>query len=287
MSSLWPETGGRGRLLRNLRTLLALGSTSSSVTDLEAGDTQARALSRRIADAIPLSHATGRAAFLGVVESGAIYSYSRLVERRMRRSRTSGDPCVEKILGTEDSVFSFAAPFRYPETSCGIVFKIELERDNRGRSVATPFDSGGTIQHLRPDDSTADQIAFLRAHELPVPEYREVLAVLLDSCFASPWDYVVGREPLQAWPIAVEGGDWRRWTFEVRFRDRIRLSNTVLAVFLPVAVASEQRVLRQIARWRAAGVVVKFFRTPRTGDWRVLQRLSTEYFESYLSRNDD
>jgi hypothetical protein len=193
-----------------------------------------------------------------------------------------GGASVESLLETEDSVFSYAAPFRYPATSCGFLFKTELEQNLAAQAVATPFDSGGTIRHLRPNDSTADQIAFVRAHELPVPEYRQLLAKLLDRFFASPWDYVAGREPQQPWPIAVEGGDWRRWTFEVRFRDEIRLSNSVLAVFLPVAVASERRVLRQIAQWRTTGVDVKLFRSPRTGDWRTLQRLSVEYLESYL-----
>ncbi len=208
-------------------------------------------------------------------------SWRKQVERGLRRPEP-GEPSAEAILGTEDAVFTYTAPFRYPETSCGLLFNVALERHRTADAVATPFDSGSTLRHLRPNDSRAEQLAFVHSHELPVPDYRLALEKLLRH-FASPWDYVDGKDPLPTWPIPVEGGDWRRWTFEVRFRDMIRLRGSLLAAFLPTRVASRQRVSRRIAEWKRAGVDVELYRAPQTDDWQILLRLGVEYVKKLFA----
>lgn len=276
------------RLQRNLRDLVRQVEPASPAEPSPAEPassphgTSSQTLGQRIAQGVPLSHATGRATFLNILEQDRLLSWLKLVEKGLRRAGSGGVLSAEATLGTEGSVFTYAAPFRYPETSCGLLFKTQLERDRADQAVATPFDSGGTLRYLRPGDSTEEQIVFVRSHELPVPDYRLALEMILDHFFASPWDYIDGKDPAQPWPLPVEEGDWRRWTFEVRFRDEIRLTGSLLAVFLPVAVASEQRVLRQVAQWRRDGVDVKLFRTPRTDDWRILQGSSVEYLKDYL-----
>jgi len=44
--------------------------------------------------------------------------------------------------GNEDSVFFYVAPFRYPNTGCGLLFAATLESAHRDDGAATPFDSG-------------------------------------------------------------------------------------------------------------------------------------------------
>ncbi len=246
--------------------------------------TQPGRLAWRVGRDLPLSHSTGRAAFRSVVEGGRLLSLEKLAELGLRQLPEGGDPPVEMTLGTADSVFTYVAPFRYPATACGLLFKTEVERVRADHAVATPFDSGGTLHHLRPSDSLEAQIAFVRGHELPVPGYRSVLALFLEHLFDSPWDYVDGTEPRRQGPIAVEGGDWRRWTFEVRFNEELRLDGSLLAVLLPVAVASQAAVRGRLARWRREGVVIKTFRAT-SGAWQQLQRLSVEVLSEYLSED--
>lgn len=273
------------RLQRNLdRLLREVASASAEESSRGDGGTSPPTLGKQIAQRVPLSHATGQATFAGILEKDRLLSYQKLVELGLGRPDPRGAQTVEATADTEDSVFTYAAPFRYPETSCGLLFRAELEQHRSDEAIATPFDSGATFFHLRPKDSTHAQIAFLRAHELPAPEYRFLLEQLLERCFASPWNYIDGVHPQHPWPIPVQGGDRRRWTFEVRFRDEIRLTGSLLAVFLPVAVASEQTVLRRIVEWRQNGVEVKVFQTSKTDDWSRLQSQSVKYLREFLGQ---
>ncbi len=278
-----PVEDTRARLNQNLDDLIANAKSTSPESSSSPDPAASRNLCKLLAEEIPLSHATGQEAFLSVLEHGALFSWPQLIKRRLARPSPGVESSVETTLGTEDSVFTYAAPFRYPETSCGLLFKTELERHRTDQSWATPFDSGATLRFLRPDDSEEEQIAFVRCHELPVPDYRQALEKLLENCFASPWDYVEGTDPLR-WPVPVNDGDWRRWTFEVRFQDQIRLTRALLAAFLPRAVASEIRVLQQIAAWRRSGIEVKLYEAPRGAEWQTLQSMSVDYLRSSLPK---
>lgn len=274
----------RARLHENLERLLASAEAVAIEGAGSSSRNSTRSLCKLIAERLPLSHSTGRQPFLSIVEHDSLFSWPQLVRRGLARADPKAEPSVEETLGTVDSVFTDAAPFCYPETACGFLFRTELEQLRGDGALATPFDSGATRRFLRPDDSTAQQVAFVRTHELPAPDYRRVLETLLETCFTSPWDYLESRDPA-TWPIPVVGGDWRRWTFEVRFQDQIRLTGVLLAVFVPRSVASEFRVLRRISAWRRAGVEIKLY-DPKDTQWQTLHELSIDHLKGSLQRTD-
>ncbi len=164
----------------------------------------------------------------------------------------------------------------------GLLFRCEIEQDRSGEAVAAPFDSGAVFKYLRPSDAEREQIDFVRRHELPVPGYRELLEQYLIAFFADPADYVRGIDPQPVWPITVEGGDARRWTFEVRFRERLSVNHQLLAAFVPRKIRGEPQAMAQIAHWRGVGVDV-----PDVRDWHG--RLNVERLElltaEYLAEN--
>ena len=266
---------------RNLQSIVEYAEASAPASLEDHDGTSPPGLCRRLAEHLPLSHATGQATFTNILVHDGLFSWNQLTDRGWVPARAGSEPSVEARLGTDDSVFTYAAPFRYPATSCGLLFKTSLELRRSDQATATPFDSGATPRFLRPEDSVEEQVAFVRSHEMPVPEYRQALEKILAQCFASPWDYVDGTDPVQ-WPVPVTGGDWRRWTFEVRFRDQVRLAGSLLAVFLPRSCASEFHVLQRIARWRRAGIAIEIFETPKDEEWQALQSLSTAFLRKSL-----
>lgn len=244
----------------------------------------------QIASSVPLSHATGSRGALGIIESGRLDSFEVLFHRRFGVEPGEREPKpVEAILGTAGSAFLYAAPFRYPGTSCGFLFDVAAESGHRADGCATPFDSGATIAYLRPGDSPEAQVAFVRNHELPLIAYRGLLSSFLTLLFQKPSDYVTGTDPDQIGPIEVVGGDWRRWTFEVRFVSGLALNAGLRAVFLPIALAMDDRIIDKLTGWRRAGIdVVAYTRrvgeperledeTGDTREWAELLRLGTEY----------
>lgn len=116
---------------------------------------------------IPLSHAANHAAFSGICERGEIVSSQRLHDDGVRLLRAGA---AEVLLGTQDDVFFYVAPFRYPQTVAGLLFGPDTNFAEP--AVATPFDSGGLVEHLTRSGNDGDHCAFLARHELPVPEHR-------------------------------------------------------------------------------------------------------------------
>jgi hypothetical protein len=221
---------------------------------------------------LPLGHSQGQATFRSTVRDGFLLSQAEL---RRRGRKIAGDG-LEDMLGTADDVFTFVGSIRYPLTACALLFAAELERVAGNDAIATPFDSGGIVKHFKPTDGS-ERGAFLRRHELPVPEYRSYLTRMLSLFFQSPLDYVDGNAPDLGWPIAIDGGDWRRWTFEVRFGKRIPLSPGMLVgVVLPVALAAT--MAREIAMWQTEGVHVRFYIVPERNPetvWQVMRMEAT------------
>jgi hypothetical protein len=164
-----------------------------------------------------------------------------------------------------------------------LFFKPELETNFAGTAVSTPFDSGGVFTHLRPSDRREDQIAFVRQHEMPVPEYRDYFQRSLTILFASPWNYIDGTGPDFAGPISTDGGDARRWTFEVRFRKELSLTGVLRGVILPVALAVT--LTSEIAVWRRAGVDVRYYLVPdpsQATEWQLLYNASVQSLREWL-----
>lgn len=188
---------------------------------------------------------------------------------------------VAFLLGTSGYVFTYAAPFRYPNTSCGLLFRTDVETQSDVTAIATPFDSGGIVRFYLPQDSIKVQTKFLKDHEMPVPAFRDYLVRVLAWLFDSPQDYLSGMPPSHGWPIQYAGGDERRHTFEVRIPKGISIDGTLLAAFMPVAVANQSWALPWCAKWKSQGADIVLFGSPTT-DFRALQRECIDYLRRYM-----
>jgi hypothetical protein len=89
---------------------------------------------------------------------------------------------------------------------------------------ATPFDTGGLVHPARyikvrlDPDGQAELVAYGRSSEIQLDRWREVFGRVLAAYFSSVIDYWTGR-PLPHDPEGLYelNGEWRAWTFEVRF----------------------------------------------------------------------
>lgn len=172
---------------------------------------------------LPLTHATNQGKLKAILHSGELLSQLQVGGRR-------GD--AESILGTADDVFLYIGAFTYPGTECGFLFVPSLETGRRDDAIATPFDSGalGGGKGVTPPASYSDGVACVRDHELPVPDYRRLLAVVIADYSASPGgylhepgDFVCSCGAERGHPFGLTGGDRRAGTFEVRLPGRVPL----------------------------------------------------------------
>lgn len=249
-----PATKGAGQLEANLSRLLAESEPASGG---QPGAPDGPNAAKTIAAGIGLAVSVPRGDFDSVVKHEHLFSQLQLVRVKLRHAPDPETLTPESLLGTADDVFTYAGPCRYRTArqaqGVGLLFQWEIEEERSDDAVATPFDSGAVFKFLRPADPLHEQVAFVRRHELPVPRYRRLLEQYLAACFREPADYIRGTDP-HWWPIQVQGGDARRWTFEVRFRTRLSINHRLLAAFIPIAMAAEPSVMAQAARWRKMGV---------------------------------
>lgn len=226
---------------------------------------------------MPLAHSQSAFALKSVAKEGRLCSPAEIA----RAAGANPPPPDKTKLDTDDFAFTYAGPFRYPNASCGFLFRAETEERISREAIAVPFDSGGVVHHLLPGQSLEVQKHFLRTHEMPVPEYRSYFERTLLLLFPSPWDYVQGSGPNPAGPIHIRRDDIRSWTFEVRFERELRLTGNLLAVFLPIAVAATEWVLPQRRIWESEGVHVRIL-PPTRSDWTILHSEGMLYVSDYL-----
>ena len=184
-------------------------------------------------------------------------------------------------------MFLFAGPFRFPETECGFLFKVSLEVDRSADCVATPFDSGGLLEHHRPPDDE-DPKAFLDRHEMSVPEYRGFLELVLNRLFAEPWDYLTGTDPVREGPVRFLGGDadQRRWTFEVRVEREVPVRPHLQALFFSTAATRHAPVQEMISWSRENNVDIVQYDSPRgtIGEsFKVMDAQCVHYMRAHLA----
>jgi len=86
-----------------------------------------------LSDSLYLAHSTSDEKFPHTCASGRLISAASLAAARGGLLRPS---CVEVLLGTADSVFFYVSPFRYPNTSCGLLFAASLETHHGNDGVA-------------------------------------------------------------------------------------------------------------------------------------------------------
>ncbi|MCK4624976.1 MAG: hypothetical protein KAV00_06680 [Phycisphaerae bacterium] len=131
-------------------------------------------------------------------------------------------------------------------------------------------------------------VAFLRGHELPVPDYRTYLADFLASAFDDPVAYLWDLPgPLCETILSVEpaltSSDSRRWTFEVRFERRIDLAWNLSAVFLPRALEKEQWGFDAVLTLKKRGVHhVPYVTSDGETAWDAIRSLSRNFIQRNL-----
>lgn len=225
------------RLIRELDAMHPAPAAAGGASQLAAcGD---------MASKMPLAHSASRVKFAAICGSGRLLS-----KRRLATADKPLDPaCVELQLGTDDCVFLFAGGFRYPHTECGFLFKAGLADARRADTQATPFDSGGLVNYHRPLAGESPKDCFAR-HELPVPEYREYHALVLDRLFIDPWDYLDGKAPTSANPIQLDrtNADDRSWAFELRVQREVPIQEHLQAIFFSRR-AFDMPAVRKMALW--------------------------------------
>lgn len=231
----------------------------------------------RLSDSLFLANSASRTNFRDICASGNIDSRAHLASAR---SQTLPAECTEFILGTANSVFFYVAPFRYPGTDCGLLFSATLEIAHTVNGVATPFDSGGLLNIFK----TPDPRAFLSRHDMPIPEHRRYLTLCMDLLFRQPEDYVDGTDPSYPGPVGLTGGDYRRWTHEVRIPDRVLLrSRHLQAAFAPTPLVADSIVVKSLFKWcDEQGVDSISFDAPRGGEFAALQRKCRDYIREKL-----
>lgn len=234
-----------------------------------------------LSEGLFLAHSTADAKFAKICESGSLLSAARLEAIGLRPLRSD---CAEVILGTQDQVFFFVAPFRYPNTGCGLLFSRTLEEEAGAKGASTPFDSGGLIGKLGRPDSSEPVLDFFRRHELPTPAHRRHLAMSMSWLFDQPHDYIEGRGPNRPHPMGLTGGNGRRWTHEVRIPQRVNIQGSHLeAVFAPAARIVQDPAIEALFDWcRREGVQRIILDTPREDDFGALQRECLDYIRRRL-----
>jgi hypothetical protein len=261
------QSATRAALLNNLNDLVnQLESYGADQSECRERRLKPDPSARSLSTAMPLGHACGAASFQSVVRDGRICSRETLE----RRGIVLAGGNTERTLGTAGDVFTYVGPLRYPGTSCGFLLNPVIERRFTATALATPFDSGA-IHKFGSHMSAEDQVAFLRRHQMPVPEYREYFWRYLVFLFKSARHYVDGTGPDLSGPVRLESGDTRRWTFEVRFASELPLAGSLVTVILPVALAASMS--GHVVEWRRAGVQVRYYQIPDPGsatNWALL-----------------
>ena len=233
-----------------------------------------------LSSSLYLAHSRSDANFGKICEGGRLLSSDRLAALGIPL-----DPsCTGMFMKTTGSVFFYVAPFRYPNTGCGLLFATTLESAHPDEGLAAPFDSGALRNHLtRPDPAESPQ-AFLSRHELPLPEHRRYLGMCMGTLFRQPGDYVEGADPHLPGPVGLTGGDQRRWTHEVRIPDEVALrSEHLQAVFVPKSALENDARVRAFLHWCATqGVDRITFNAPRGEGFASLQQSCMDYIQRRL-----
>jgi hypothetical protein len=177
---------------------------------------------RKMAERIALVHVSGREKpFSTTVESPPYavptsddHDYCTDVTRQ-----------AESRLGLKPSAYFYAGRAHPAFGNVALAFAAKVEAVHTGS--ATPFDTGGLVHQnryikvrLNPTDSDDERVAYGRASEIPLHQWREVFAKVLAAYFASEADYWRGK-PLPHDPEGLYelNHECRAWTFEVRFSE--------------------------------------------------------------------
>ena len=272
-----PKTDGPAqRLHDNLRRLCA--DLSASIQQPAFGQASE---SQTIANNLPLSHSTSTGNVQAICRSGYFKSMDTLIEEGVLKHRPE---CAEVALSTTNAVFFYVGSFAYPATTFGFLFSRTLETANRTEGSATPFDSGGLLRHFSwPRKQTESPRQFFDRHELPIPNHREYLGLVINSLYPKPINYLdPSAVDLKANPIGLEGGDaTRRRTHEVRIPGQVQLRSAHLrAVFAPTNRIWGYSEIEDFFIWCGQnGVAMHFFDSPAGDHFSGIRFACLEYLK--------
>lgn len=177
----------------------------------------------------------------------------------------------------DDHVFFFAGPCAYTRAGAigdtALWLHPDVERTAKGS--VSPFDTGALERgYLRPWHSRTpdERWAFHISTSRALDTWRSAFAVWLDRVYLDPMGYLEttrgrrdsgdpdkGADPDEVFahngPRDPSGADRRAWTWEVRLRDRVALTE-VQALLLPRHLAADARAWRKS---RTGGRAVRFF----------------------------
>ncbi len=129
--------------LERLRTSLGRHCNEQGACGCAARRKANGARAARAATRMPLSCCTSTVGFQSVSRDQAIRSQHDLHGGKSLR-RPDGGQTIETALGTDNDVFTYAGPVRYPQADpIALLFEPTIERQHTGRKRATAFDSGG------------------------------------------------------------------------------------------------------------------------------------------------
>ncbi len=265
----------RDRLVGNLRLLCEKLNDYAVQNQLTVPAAPLQEVAQ-LSQALFLAHSTSSAKFAVICETGRLIS-------RARRAAITGQALSDELavvrLGTAECVFFYVAPFRFPNTGCGLLFARSLEEHYRAEGTASPFDSGGLASKLSWPDPNESAQHFLARHELPIPDHRDYLLLSLGVLFAKLTDYIEGIHPSWAGPCGLTGGDCRMWTHEVRIPADVELrSGHLQAVFAPVGrIAADPKIGRLFEWCQRERVDRVTFNTSRGNDFETLRRECVQY----------
>lgn len=234
----------------------------------------------KLSSEIYLSHATKTTTFAKIAKSGNIYS--RVAINKQDPSVKLGS--TELQMGTADCVFFYAAPFRFPRTTCGFLFAPTLEEERCEDGAASPFDSGGLVHHIQLPPGFTTPSTFLREHEFPIPGHRDYLCLSMDHLFDQPESYLEGMASPAAGCLGLSGGDNRMWTHEVRLAERVDLrSRHLRAVFAHRALPASNPAIQDLfKRCLSEGIDWVAYEGPEAGAFKTLQRECISYMQKKL-----
>ncbi len=239
------------------------------------------ALAKAVMDSLPLSNTFPVKTFASICGQGYLRSQADLITDGVMKRPS--EPTTEQQLGTDTSVFFFLAPFSYPNTQCGILFKKELQKAYKSKSNASPFDSGGLINHFKLPIGIAPK-DFLNRHLLPVPGHEELLETSLVYLFKDPKDYIFGEDPLHSGPVTLTGGDRRRWTHEVRIASPIPVYEPtgIEAVFLMKDRLTDPEIENFLTYCKTHGILRIRFDAPFDQAFDTMKKLCISYIEDKI-----
>ncbi|MDJ0840136.1 MAG: hypothetical protein QNK37_26730 [Acidobacteriota bacterium] len=257
--------------LRRLKEALLKEPPRLDVLDEKEHAERAARLSQRM----PLSHGTASKNFLSILQSEHLLTHAE------KYGKTPPADSDEVLLGTQDFVFFYAAPFGYPKSTCGFLFKTTLEHGYRDSGEATPFDSGGLNHHLKTSFNLTERRVFLEKHKLPIPNYREYLELFLVQCFDTPEDYIEGNPPVIK-PVDLDDHtNERSWLMEVRIPGNVPVQAHLLAVWMPKAKFGVDAFVRFRLYCKKNNVYVKHFQQGQ-GTFDNLRKYSQIFIKHHV-----